>query len=202
VPLFPEINGTKVNPVTNVDSNYGQSFVCISIKTKATTTAKAIYSALTEAKVFFYYDNTKFSETSLSEDLNLDFSLGQRLKDAIGKASEGNLSEALELAMGIGAPRTEKKTSRMFKGLQGLEPLLLPIPDTPFTMITKPSKFDVNVFSQFLIPGLHTTYGNLPSNFGLAVESWSRPSIPSVCEHSESQRKVINVKRVQYGLIG
>lgn len=104
--------------------------------------------------------------------------------------------------MGTDSAPVNKKTSRMFKGLQGLEPLLLPIPDTPFTMITKPSKFEVGVFQKFLIPGLHSAYPTLPSNFGLAVESWSRPSIPSVCQHSDTSRKVVNVKRVQYGLIG
>lgn len=174
----------------------------MSIKTKATTTARAIYDALTEAKVYFYYDNTKFADSVQSGESSIQIPLGQRLKEALGKAAEGNLSEALELAMGIEKSPAKKSASRMFKGLQGLEPLLLQIPDTPFTMITKPSKFDVNVFSQFLIPGLHSTYPGLPSNFGLAVESWSRPSIPSVCEHSNTNRKVVNVKRVQYGLIG
>lgn len=201
--MFPEVTGTKINPVTNVDSNYGQSFVCISLKTKATTTARAIYNALVEAKVFFYYDNTKFAATSVNEAPESAKALGQRLKDALGKAVEGNYSEALELAMGMDNTRVTKSASnRMFKGVQGLEPLLLQIPDSPFTMITKPSKHEVNVFSEFLIPGLHSTYPTLPSNFGLAVESWSRPSLPSVCQHSEAGRKVVNIKRVQYGLIG
>ena len=104
----------------------------------------------------------------------------------------------------MGLEQAPRKTqgSRMFGGLKGLSPISLPIPDTPFTMITKPSKLEVEVFSEYLIPGLHSTFSSLPSNFGLAVESWSRPSLPSVCEHSSTQRKVVNIKRVQFGLVG
>lgn len=200
VPLFPRILEDKIDPVTNLASDYGQSFICISVRTKANTVMQQIHQNLAASKVYFYKDNTGFSQAPKSASNTAH--LGQRLKEALGKAAEGNLSEALELAMGIEKSPAKKSASRMFKGLQGLEPLLLQIPDTPFTMITKPSKFDVNVFSQFLIPGLHSTYPGLPSNFGLAVESWSRPSIPSVCEHSNTNRKVVNVKRVQYGLIG
>lgn len=200
VPLFPNILGDKIDPVTNLASDYGQSFICISVRTKANTVMQQIYSNLVSSKVYFYKDNTGFTQAQKS---SLNGSLGQRLKDALGKAVEGNYSEALELAMGMDNTRVTKSASnRMFKGVQGLEPLLLQIPDSPFTMITKPSKHEVNVFSEFLIPGLHSTYPTLPSNFGLAVESWSRPSLPSVCQHSEAGRKVVNIKRVQYGLIG
>jgi hypothetical protein len=40
VPLFPKIEGDRVSPITNVDSNYGQSFVCFSIKRKAVSVAQ------------------------------------------------------------------------------------------------------------------------------------------------------------------
>jgi hypothetical protein len=157
VPLFPKIDGTKIDPVTNVDSNYGQSFVCISLKSDATKIATEIYKALVQAKVYFYYDNTMYPRMLTGEE-SKEVTFLQRLNKALGQALDGNFSQAIKIATGFGH-------SGIPKGLQGLGPIVLPISGTPFTMIAKPSKLEVEVFSQFLIPGLEVAYSGLPLNF-------------------------------------
>ena len=43
VPLFPNILGDKIDPITNLASDYGQSFICISVRTKANAVMQQIY---------------------------------------------------------------------------------------------------------------------------------------------------------------
>lgn len=196
VPLFPNINGDKVSPITNVDSNYGQSFVCVSIKNKAITHAKKIYQQLVDTKVYFYSDNTGFAD-SLRSTVTPAQTLQDRLHSALNLAKQGEFSEALQTAMGVN--NSETTNNRLFADIA---PMTLKYPGTPFTLISKHQKMKVPVFHGFLIPGLNKVFSGLPSNFGLAVESWSRPKIESVCQHSSSNRMVVNVKRVQFGLVG
>jgi hypothetical protein len=125
--------------------------------------------------------------------------LQERLFNAMNLAKTGNLSDAFNMAMGIkNNQNSNANENRLF---QTYDPMLLNIPDMPFTLISKHEKMKVPVFNSFLIPGLHNTF-SLPSNFGLAVESWSRPRIESVCTHSSDHRIVANIKRVQFGLVG
>lgn len=195
VPLFPKITGNSLDPVTHTDSSFGQSFVCFSIKRKAVTFAKSIYDQLVKTKVYFYKDTTGYAEDESSVRHSIH-SLQERLVRALNIAKNGNLSEALKMAMGMTS--AQKGGDRL---LQSYQPLVLKIPDMPFTMISKHQKMKVPVFNDFLIPGLQNVY-SLPSDFGLAVESWSRPNIDSVCSNSPEHRIVVNVNRVQFGLIG
>jgi deoxyribonuclease-2 len=200
VPRFPKIEGDKVSPITNVDSAYGQSFVCVSIKHKATTVAKTIYKQLVDTNVFFYKDTTGFADSKSEVPRE---NLTERLNSALILAKEGKFSQATKMALGFNKPDTG---ARLLSGKSKVDltqtPMLLEFPETPFTLISKHKKMKVPVFNDFLIPGLTSAFENLPDDFGLAVESWSRPRIESVCKHSSSHRIVTNIKRVQFGLVG
>jgi hypothetical protein len=54
VPLFPNINGNKVDPVSNLASDYGQSFVCFSIKNDAETFMRQVYANLVKTNAYFW----------------------------------------------------------------------------------------------------------------------------------------------------
>ena len=202
VPLFPNVSGDKIDPISNVDSLYGQSFVCLSIKTKAVTQLRDIYKQLVDSKVFFYKDNTGFA-SSLSTGVQTGKdTLSERLQKALESLKLGEYTKAMKIA--LGTEKEDQTTNSQGKNrmLQDQQPLLFKYLDNPFIMISKHQKMKVPVFNKFLIPGLEMAFPGLPPNFGLAVETWSRPGIDSVCNHSPGNRIVVNVDRVQFGLVG
>jgi hypothetical protein len=165
VPKFPIIKDNKIDPQTNPESNYGQSFVCIGLTGGSKPHFTNVHKLLVAAKTWIYFDNTGYGDVKNVATSPVSV-LKNRMLDAYTEVIQGSLFGAFRKALGIKS--TEEKMMKTDRLFEGEGPSLLPFPNSPFVLISKSQKFQVPVFNDFLIPGISKAFPTLPKEFGLA----------------------------------